>query len=466
MVMAMEHPALLIALPLLFSFLAPMVYYASRRSVRPYTAAVLALNALLSLWLLYYVRTGHTVMEVIAGFQPPVGIFLAVGNLGAVLAALINTFALINYIAYWGEGEDSLRFSMLYILATAGATGIVITGDLFNMFVFFEITAVASYGLVAARNTGEAYEGAVKYIIMGSVGSSFLLIGIGLIYGSLKTLNFYDIAARVGDMPETTRLLAFLFLITGIGVEAELFPLNGWVPDAYQGSRRYVAAFLSFGASKAAIYAVARVIFTMMTFSRAYDLALVLGVITLLAGELAAFRQKDPRRMLAYSSIGQMGLILVALSMRSTEGLIAALFLMVGHAASKGILFIAVNGYTRGSLRDPVRGTAIVVAVLSLIGMPPFAGFWGKWHLVMAMSDMDVFLPLMLVLLATVVEALYYSRFIYRGMGSPGGVASPSYTDRVALAAFALLLMAFGLYPGLVYNAGLRAAQSLLGGDL
>ncbi len=455
-------PVLLIALPLLFAFLAPLVYMISKKVIKYYTLSVLILNALLSYLLFFRVMNVGVIYEQLSGFYPPVGILLAMSYMGAILAMLINTLSTINYLSFFDDDTHPLRFSMLYMLVTASSTGIVITGDLFNMFVFFEITAVGSYGLLAARDTKRSYEGAIKYIVLGSIGSAFLLLGIATIYGYLKTLNFYDIAARINNMPETARLMSFLFLIIGIGVEAEIFPLNGWVPDAYQGASSRVASFMVLGPSKAGIYAIARLIFTLIPIMGGYELALILGALTLLIGELAALNQEDVKRMLAYSSIGQMGLILIALSMHSQMAFVAAIFLMVNHALAKALLFLSSRNYSAGILKNPVIGATIFIGALAIIGMPPFPGFWGKWYLVVDMAHAGLWFMILVILFSAIVEAVYYARFLFRGTGAQR--VNVKKGEFIAMVSFAVILVILAIFPGWLYNPALNAASSLLGG--
>ena len=462
MVMFEVPPVLLIALPLFFAFLAPLVNMISKKSIKYYTIGVLILNTMLSYFLFFRVVDNGVVYEQLSGFYPPVGILLAVGYFGSILAMLINTLSTINYISFFDDDSHTLRFSMLYMLVTASSTGIVITGDLFNMFVFFEITAVGSYGLLASKGTKMSYEGAIKYIVLGSVGSSFILLGIATIYGYLKTLNFYDIAARISNMPVEAGLMSFIFLIIGIGVEAEIFPLNGWVPDAYQGASSRVASFMVLGPSKAGIYAVARLMFTLIPIVDGYELALILGALTLLIGELAALNQKDVKRMLAYSSIGQMGLILIALSMHSELALVAAIFLMVNHALAKSLLFLGSRNYTAGILKNPVVGTSIFIGALSIIGMPPFPGFWGKWYLIVDMAHNGLWFMILVILFAAIVEAVYYARFLYRGTGGEKVKLLPG--EKVAIVSLAVILVLIALFPFLLYNPAVNAATSFWGG--
>ncbi len=432
------HPVLLIVIPLIAAFLIPL----ARKYGSAIAGGAIAFNMGYAIGMFSYIYSNGKIYETIAGFSPPVGIFLAVDALSALLALLISLFAFINFIAVGKEWN--YKFSMLYLLAVAGSIGIVVTGDIFNMFVFFEITAVASYALIAGKKDEKALEGAIKYMVLGSIASIFILMGIALIYSQLKTLNIYDIAARIGSMDEKIKWASFALLLTGIGVEAEIFPLNGWVPAAYQGASEGVASLLSFGPSKAAIYAIARIMMVIFPFHATYEIALYVGIATLVIGELAAFMQENVKRMLAYSSIGQMGLILIAFSLASQDikyALIASFFLIISHASAKSSLFLLTRSQSMGGAACKYTG---IVGVLSIIGMPPLAGFWGKWYLMLAAINEKLWLIIMLIFFAGIVEAGYFARYLHKSIGNESNLNLRYKIAMVAMVSFTIL---FGLLP-------------------
>lgn len=464
------HPSLLIVLPLVGAFTVTLLKRYGRGVVRVYGFIYLLLNLFIS-WILFSeVRNASVVTERIAGYSPPVGIFLAVGAVNAVLVLLINLFATFNYLTFNPKDKEPFhRFTALYLLAVAASSGILLTGDLFNMFVFFEIASVSSYALVASSRDRRAPGAAIKYMILGSVGSTFILISIALIYSELRTLNLYDIAERIGDMNTSVRTAAFTFLIAGIGVEAEIFPFNGWVPGVYGRSDGNISSFLVLGPSKAAIYAILRVLLTLFyhspTRTAIMDIAMALGLITLVVGELAALSEREPKRMLAFSSIGQMGLILMAISLGSTAGVLAALFLMISHAASKSSLFLYSEVHRKGGLRYPLTGSLTVGAVLGLVGMPPFAGFWGKWYLLSGAADKGLWIVLAAVIFTTAIEAYYLARFLHSGMTSEvkGGVNPTRVLTMGVMVGTSLIV---GLFASVIYDMVTSGVISLLQGGI
>ncbi len=392
-----EHPVLLIAIPLLASFL-----IAALRKGKIIAFIALAINTILALLLFWRVYENGSIYEIIA-FSPPIGINLFVDNLSALLATVINLLAIINFFSF--DKEDA-KFYVLYLLAIASSTGIVITGDIFNMFVFFEISAVASYALIASKGSEEAMEASLKYIILGSLASVLFLVGIALLYSQMRSLNIYDIAERIGE-GNFLKLLSFAFILTAMGVEAELFPLNGWVPDAYQGAKSGIAAMLAFAPSKAAIYAIARLL-TIFSYEQAYNLALYIGIATFVIGEIAAFTQRNHKRLLAFSSIGQMGLILISFSLikQSDYAILASFFLLVNHATCKSSLFL-LDGFG-----NKLAKYAGVASSLAIIGMPPFAGFWGKIYLLFALASAEQWIILILIAVGIAFESAYFARYL------------------------------------------------------
>ncbi|EDY35095.1 NADH-Ubiquinone/plastoquinone (complex I), domain protein, partial [Aciduliprofundum boonei T469] len=314
----MIRPVLLIAFPLLFAFLSPIIGLWSKKWVRYLVIFATALNATLAGFILMEALQ-HPIFDIIGGFQPPLGIVLMVGPLGAIIALIINIVAfIISIYNLKVEKEPIVKYSMLYLLLVMGSTGMVLTGDLFNLFVFLEVTSIASYGLAAYNRDKKGFMGAMKYVIIGSIGSTFVLLGITLIYSQLRTLNMLDIAARIGTMDPYVKIIAFTSLFLGFGVEAEMFPLNTWVPDAYDGAPHPISAAFASLPAKAGIFALSRVIFTMFSFTNFLWFVVIMGLLTVFFGEIIAYTQKNLKKMLAYSSIGQMGMIIMGLGIGTT----------------------------------------------------------------------------------------------------------------------------------------------------
>ena len=456
----MIRPVLLIALPLFFAFLSPLIGIWSKKGVRYLIIFATALNATLA-GILLLEALQKPVFDIIGGFQPPLGIVLMVGPLGAIIAFVINLVAFaISIYNLKVEKEPIVRYSMLYLLLVMGSTGMVLTGDLFNLFVFLEVTSIASYGLAAYNKDKKGYLGAMKYVIIGSIGSTFVLLGIALIYSQLRTLNMLDIAARIGTMDPYVKIMAFTSLFLGFGVEAEMFPLNTWVPDAYDGAPHPISAAFASLPAKAGVFALARVIFTMFSFTNFLWFVVVMGLLTVFFGEIVAYTQKDLKRMLAYSSIGQMGMIIMGLGIGTTLAVEGAFYQMIAHALGKALLFIAAGFLIyaarsgkiedmKGMARNPLIGIPLLIGALSIMGMPPFAGFYGKFFILMGGFSQGYYAIIALFLAASIVEVAYYARFIKivfeRGNGNK--VIRPDAATYVPLIILAIIIVVIGVYP-------------------
>jgi multicomponent Na+:H+ antiporter subunit D len=288
---------------------------------------------------------------------------------------------------------------MLFLLLMLGATGMIATGDIFNLFVFMEITAISAYALTAYNKTGEAAEASMKYIVLGGIGSSFFLVGIALIYGSLGTLNMAQIAQLAATMDPTVAQVGLALIIFGLAVEAELFPLNAWAPDAYQAAPHPVTVMFSAFVVKAGLYAMARILYLMQaveSWGSVLRLLVILATLTVIVAELAALRQRNVKRMIAYSSIAQIGLIALALALGTQSGVDAGVFHMINHAIVKAMLFLAV-GYVAMTLggadienfrglgrKMPLTAFAISVGAIATVGIPLFNIFWSKIRIILA----------------------------------------------------------------------------------
>ena len=340
----MVNPSLLIAVPLAFAFSIPLFGLVSKKIGKYIPVVALLINVGISFILIPQILKKPAVVS-IGGWSPPFCINLVVGPLGVFLVTLISSIGLLVaiYAVSYIKEEPTEKYHMLFLLLITGATGIVLTGDIFNLFVFFEILCISSYALVAYNKDKEGTEAAMKYLIQGSVGSSFVLIGIALLYGMFGTLNMADIASRVTSADPTFLFISLAFLITGFGIEAAIFPLNAWLPDAHSSAPSSISAILSGIAIKTGVYGVARMIYTIFNADGILTFIAFLGLLTLLIGEMSAFRQNDIKRLLAYSSIGQIGLIVFALGIATPLGVFAGLFQIVSHALAKALLFMAAG---------------------------------------------------------------------------------------------------------------------------
>ena len=474
---------LLIAIPLAAAFLIPLVSRVSRRVPRYIPPLALLANVILS-----FVLLPHTLHEPIVvsmgGWEPPFCINLVVGPLGTLLTVLISlvSFFIAIYAVTYIDKEPSDNYHVLFLLLVTGATGTVLTGDIFNLFVFFEILCISSYALTAYNRDKEGTEAGYKYLVQGTVGSTLILIAIAFLYGLTGTLNMADIARRISSVDSFDLFVVFALFVVGFGVEAAVFPLNAWLPDAHSSAPATVSAILSGIAIKAGLYAIARTAYTLFNASGLFVFLSALGVVTLVVGEVSAYRQReDVKRMLAYSSIGQIGLILFALGIATSSGIFGALFQLVNHAIAKSLLFLAVGYMIRrvgskqlssfGGLgrQMPVTCLLFAIAVFSLVGLPPFAGFMSKLSIVYAAlaTERGLFMAfVVIVLVTTVVEAGYFFRLVqtlyFKESGNTAQGGDTPLSGQLPLVALGVLIVLIGVLPQIIAPVLRSGAEELL----
>jgi proton-translocating NADH-quinone oxidoreductase chain N len=475
-------PVLLIVVPLGLAFAIPLFALFCKAAVKYIPPAALGFNLIVSLSLLAYVSE-NPVIVFIGGWQPPFCINLVAGPVGILLStiiALVGLLVSIYALDYIREGATE-KYHMLYLLLLTGATGVVLTGDIFNLFVFFEILCISSYALVAYLRDKAGIESAVKYLIQGAVGSSLLLIGVGLLYGLFGTLNMADIARNIKSASPISVFVPMVFIITGLGVEAAIFPLNAWLPDAHSSAPSSISAILSGIAIEVGLYAVVRVIFTIFG-AQSFLLSLAfLGILTLLIGEMCAFSQNNIKRMLAYSSIGQIGLILFALTIATPYGITGGLFQLLSHTLAKALLFLSGGYmiYQAGSMeisalagmgkKMPLTCLAFTIGAFSLVGLPPFIGFPSKFLIVRAaLAAKETFLLVLiaLALLGTVIEGAYFFRVVqvlyFKGEKPDIGREEAPIIALIPIFIFMVLIVVVGIYPKLLTDVLNSAASEFL----
>jgi proton-translocating NADH-quinone oxidoreductase chain N len=481
----MVDPILLILIPLFTAFLINLVNI--KWSGLASSLAFLALLADTAIAVVLLPDVLQAPVEVlIAGIRAPLGINLVVSPLALMMSLIILGTSLLVSVYSFSYIRDDRKgmYAGLFLLLVTGSLGMVLTGDIFNLFVFFEILCISSYILVAYQRDSHALEAAIKYLVLGSTGSIFLLVSIALIYGGLGTLNLADIAGRIGELAPGTRIAAVVFFTVGIGVEAAVFPLNAWLPDAHSSAPAPISAVLSGFVIEIALIIMVKLIYSVFAVPALLGLLAVLGVATLLIGEFAAYRQENIKRMLAFSSVGQIGLILFALSLGTEAASRGALLQVLNHAAAKSVLFLisgyfilrtgsySISDYRGIARRMPVSTFLFFFGVLSLVGVPPFFGFFSKFTIVMAAVGSGSLLSAILtgfVLLGTVIEAVYFVRVlqVFYDRGGEGVAVSAARMEAPAAALlpillFALFLAAGALLLGDITEVANAAAQDLV----
>ncbi len=360
------------------------------------------------------------------------GINLMVDPFTAILLLIISilfTIVIIFSLKYININKH--KFFILIFIMTAGIAGMVLTADLFNLYVFLEVSSLSSYALVAVKKTDKAIEGSFKYLIMSTFGSFFILLATILCYYLCGTLNMAEIALEFKNIPLMIKTTIMAFFLFGYGIKIGLVPLHAWLPDSYESSPIPYNVLSSGLVMKSAIYALIRVLYTIfgvevLAESGILNIGVLWGVITFIIAHTLAFQQSNLNRLLAYSSLAQIGYITVGLFLGSEGGLIAGNFHVLNHAIMKGTLFLvlAIFSYSMNANEiEEIKGLGykfpglsfiFVVAALAIVGLPPFNGFVSKWFIVEAAIKADFVYAAFFILVGTFLSLTYYLKVIIK----------------------------------------------------
>jgi multicomponent Na+:H+ antiporter subunit D len=471
--MVAQLPALLVVVPLFGAILAAL----ARRGPLAWGVALVVALAVLAMAgaLLVQVLYVDTVSYRIGGWPPEIGIEYRVDRVNApilllvsAIAAAIMPFALRSVAAELPE-ERQAWFYAMFLLCLTGILGIAITGDAFNAFVFLEISSLSTYTLIALGKNRRALLAAYQYLIMGTIGATFYVIGVGLIYLMTGTLNLGLIAERIVEVESTRPVLAALaFIVVGISLKLALFPLHVWLPNAYAYAPSFATIFLAATATKVAVYLLARYIFGVFglefiaTELPVYQTLLLLSAIAIVVAAIVAVYEDNLKRLLAYSSVGQIAYITLGLAMANTSGVTGGYLHILAHGVTKGALFAAAgaavlrNGSAR--LADlagigrkmPLSMGAFVLAGLSLVGIPGTVGFLSKWYLVLGAIEHGWWWLVALIVGSSLIAVLYLGRVVEVAFFRPPAAAAEKATEAPVSMLFTIaLLVAATIYLGI-----------------
>jgi len=435
---------------------------------------------------------GTTISYAVGSWPAPFGIAIEIDSLSAVLL-LIITGASTVVLAGARESVDTEisngrqpYFYAAWLLAVAGFCGIAVAGDAFNIFVFMEISSLASYVLIAGGPNRKVFPAVFKYLIMGTIGATFYLIGVGLIYMMTGTLNLSDMEMRIAEVADKRPIYAAAGFITiGLALKAAIFPLHVWLPNAYTWAPNAVTAFLAACATKVSIYVLLRVNFVVfqgniefqeIQFSKFFMLVAVLAI---LVGSAVAMMEKNAKRLFAFSSVSQIGYIVLGASLMTELGLMSSVIHMFNHALAKGAAFLALAGFAlvaasmqiedlRGiAKRMPLTFVAFAIAGLSLIGVPGTAGFISKWYLISAAFELGgLGIALVaVILISSLMAVVYVWRLVETAsfgefQTNKTAVISPILVTAIWVAALSNIV--FGFFPDLPVSLAQDASQVLL----
>lgn len=463
------------AIPVLLgaAFIIPIVSFKSNRHV-PWIANIAALAALLlALMTIPAIMSERILVFQMEEWMAPYGISVVVDSLSLLLIVIITSigFLAVTFSQKFIKAKRTKYYSLLCLLL-AGMLGAVHSGDMFNLFVFFEIFSLASYALVSYYRNSNALEGSIKYLIQGSLATSLILLGVGFLYGMTGTLNMADLAVSLQGINSFVLPLSLGLLITGFGFKAAMFPFHAWKPDAINASPAPIGALFATASTAVGIYALMRLFLTVFAVSSIpiYLFISVIGIITMITGAVMALQQTDLLRLLGYSSVSQVGFVLLAFGtgLSSSLGYTAAVFHLFNMAAFEALLFFCagvvirhsetsdmnrLGGFARFS---PVLNYAFLIGILANAGVPLFSGFASKWLIYVGTIEVNPIFTIIAVIVSVI--SLFYGLkayslvFLKNKRINPGDI---SHYMLVPIVILAIVVVFFGILPW----AGIRISN-------
>ena len=439
MTQLMEHlPILVILFPLSAALLNPLFGYFNTNISKKIIMTSLFLSMVCAaLQLAQIVKTGEVIHYYMGGWAPPIGIEFVIDGLNGVIILLVAIISWMTALFSSPFNKYELEISnmrsvayhsMLTLLAV-GLLGMSSTGDAFNMYVFMEIVALSSYGLIAIGES-KGPIAAFRYLMIGTIGASLYLLGVGFLYVATGTLNMADMARLMPGLADSPLIImAVACLIVGFGIKMALFPLHDWQPAAYTNAHTAAAPLIAGVGFKIPSYAMLRFFFcifeeTSPVMGVFFDVIGFMAILGIIYGSLKALQYDSYNKILAYSSIGQVGYIAMGFAIGNYYGIIGAVLHIVSHTFMKAGLF-----YTSGALKykygiknisqfgqlyrdNPATALALVTCALSMIGLPPFAGFFSKWYLALGAIENGQYFYVAVLILSSLLGAVYFFRII------------------------------------------------------
>jgi multicomponent Na+:H+ antiporter subunit D len=482
-------PALQIIVPLVAG---PIIVLLRHRIFAWAAATAVALFSLCaSISLLDQVRTDGAIDYALGGWPQHVGIAYRIDVVNAFMLVLLSTITFVVMLFARQSVEREIEHSKHHLFYAAillcftGLMGICITGDAFNIFVFLEISSLSAYALIGMGSSPKAALASFRYLVMGTIGGTFILLGLGFLLMATGTLNMAELTKLIPAVADTTMIRAgFAFIVIGSAIKLALFPLHMWLPDCYTYAPSVVSSFLAATATKVSYYVLIRAVYGLFgaaLIEQTYRMELVflpLALMAIFVGSIKAIGQLNIKRLLAYSSVAQIGYMVLGLSFGNQEGLTGGIIHLFNHALMKGGLFLVLGcvAYQIGSTtiddmrglgkRMPLTAFAFVLGGLSMIGVPLTAGFISKWYLALGALKAGMWWVLPLILIASLLAVIYIWKVVEAAYfqeppegaeckDAPLGLLIPTY----------LLIGAsfyFGIFTDPMLSAASEAAELLL----
>ncbi|WP_255191616.1 proton-conducting transporter membrane subunit [Natronobeatus ordinarius] len=433
-----------------------------------------------------YLGDGGRVVHSLGGYDRQYGIELVADELSAMIVLLVaaTSAGVLAFTRVGGPRGNT--FYSGWLLLTGGLLGLSMTGDVFNMFVFLEIVGLGTYALISSGDGPESAVAALKYLILGTVGASIYLIGVGFLFMATGTLNMIELSTAIPETAGYDHTLvraAFAFIFVGFAIKVAQWPLHTWQPDAYQHAPDGVTPLIAALVSTVSAYALARLMYTVFTpeflqvTPYAAEVVVTVGAVSVLAGSTLAVIQQDVKRMFAYSSVAQFGLIVAAYGLVNETALIGAIVHLVGHGLMKAGLFVAagivalgygartVDEYAGLAQHRPVVAASTALLLIALIGIPPSVGFVGKWYIAVGAVEAQVWPVAAVIFLSTMLTLAYSARLLEKMYFTPAAPAEAPHAAGVATDGNGLSRVTIGMLV-LVVAAALIAVALGFAGDL
>jgi multicomponent Na+:H+ antiporter subunit D len=432
-----QLPAIIALTFVLFSLLIPLFGLWKREVSHPLAVLGSGLATVFSLLaFINFLNTNSGIRYFFGGWEPPVGIEFVYDGLSGFFLLVINTIAFLVLVYARRPGHMEFKgkepaYYALAMLMMLGFNGMVLTGDLFNLYVFLEISSLSSYALISIGNKPAPFA-AFRYLIIGTTGGTLYLLGVGFLYTNTGTLNIIDMSAMLPMVIENSSVVtALILMVVGIGVKAAIFPMHGWLPDSYTYASTPSSTLIAPIGTKVAAYVLFRVmlyLFGVELTDAVVPISYIVGVfacIGIIYGSVMAIAQTEMKRMLAYSSVSQIGYIILGLSLANPFGFAGALLHVLNHAVMKACLFMISGnlrykeGHSNISLfndsyrkKYPWTMASFSVAAISMVGLPPLAGFFSKWYLALGTIDNSNWLFLAVIIVSSLLNAVYFFRIL------------------------------------------------------
>ena len=424
-------PALLFLLPFMTAISLPMIGLKHRGWCRPMALMAVFAMSVTSVANLMVVMDSGEIRYAFSGWAAPIGIEWVADGLASVIMVTLSLLALISLINAGPTlphtlGQRIVPYYTLILLLISGLTGIVFAGDLFNVFVFLEVAALSGYALVGVAG-GKALVSAFRYLILGTLGASLYLLGVGYFYAATGTLNMADLSQRVPELLTSKAIVGgLIFMFLGLGIKMALMPLHGWLPDAYTHAPEAISPFLASLVTKVALLAWVRIMFWVVGPDAEIEhvpilfLLEELGAIAAVVGAFLALAQHEVKRMFAYGGISHIGLILIGVGIGNPTGFAGGVFYLINDAVMQaGLFFVAgavIYQYGVRTIEDlwclrgqaPWMTGALIIMAMSMVGFPPTGGFFGKWYIILGAIEARNYLAVAAVVISTVLTLAYF----------------------------------------------------------